>query len=105
MLDQACHHKGGCLSQTCPMGQKTQKERVTDSPFMFLTKLLILKCENRKATKVLKELNTTWTSMTFEIEPHTRTKIPLLKPSDELIETLEDNQVRIARQILTCRGV
>ena len=43
--------------------------------------------------KVLKELNTTWTSMAFETEPHTRTKIPLLKPSDELIETLEDNQV------------
>ena len=43
--------------------------------------------------KVLKELNTTWTAMVFDTEPHTRTKIPLLKPSDELIETLEDNQV------------
>ena len=49
--------------------------------------------------KVLKELNTTWTSMAFETEPHTRTKIPLLKPSDELIETLEDNQVKFSRQI------
>jgi dynein heavy chain, axonemal len=54
--------------------------------------------------KVLKELNTTWTSMAFETEPHTRTKIPLLKPSDELIETLEDNQVRCSRQIHPSKG-
>ena len=43
--------------------------------------------------KVLRELNTTWTSMKFDTEPHSRTKIPILHPSDELIETLEDNQV------------
>ena len=54
--------------------------------------------------KVLKELNTTWTSMAFETEPHTRTKIPLLKPSVELIETLEDNQVRCSRQIHASKG-
>jgi dynein heavy chain, axonemal len=43
--------------------------------------------------KVLKELNTTWTATVFDTEPHIRTHIPLIKPSDELIETLEDNQV------------
>ena len=43
--------------------------------------------------KVLRELDTTWTTMQFNIEPHTRTKIPLLQATDELIETLEDNQV------------
>ena len=49
--------------------------------------------------KVLRELDTTWTAMTFDTEPHSRTKIPILQPSDELIETLEDNQVRYSGQI------
>ena len=44
--------------------------------------------------KVLKELDVTWSQMEFEYESHMRTKIPLLKSSEELIETLEDNQVR-----------
>ena len=43
--------------------------------------------------KILRELETTWTSMKFEIETHSRTKVLLLQPSDDLIETLEDNQV------------
>lgn len=43
--------------------------------------------------KVLKELDTTWTTMEFDHEPHPRTKITMLKTSEELIETLEDNQV------------
>lgn len=44
--------------------------------------------------KVLNELDTTWTAMEFEHDPHPRTKITMLKTSEELIETLEDNQVR-----------
>jgi len=43
--------------------------------------------------KVLKELNVTWAQMEFEHEPHPRTGITMLKTSEELIETLEDNQV------------
>lgn len=43
--------------------------------------------------KVLKELDVTWSQMEFEYESHLRTGIPLLKSSEELIETLEDNQV------------
>ena len=46
--------------------------------------------------KVLKELNVTWSQMEFEYESHLRTSIPLLKSSEELIETLEDNQVTIS---------
>ena len=52
-----------------------------------------------KATKeiglenVLKELHVTWSQMEFEYEKHLRTGIPLLRSSEELIETLEDNQV------------
>ena len=49
--------------------------------------------------KVLRELDTTWTSMVFETEPHSRTKIPILQPTDELIETLEDNQVQLQNML------
>jgi len=44
--------------------------------------------------KVLKELLTTWTSMEFEHIKHPRTGITMLQTSEELIETLEDNQVQ-----------
>ncbi|XP_074967774.1 dynein axonemal heavy chain 9 [Phalacrocorax aristotelis] len=45
--------------------------------------------------KVLKELKMTWSTMEFQYEPHPRTSIPLLKSDEELIETLEDNQVQL----------
>ncbi|XP_039595259.1 dynein heavy chain 9, axonemal [Polypterus senegalus] len=45
--------------------------------------------------KILKELNSTWNNMEFEYEPHPRTQISLLKSNEELIETLEDNQVQL----------
>ncbi|XP_055848919.1 dynein beta chain, ciliary isoform X2 [Episyrphus balteatus] len=43
--------------------------------------------------KVLRDLNTTWSAMEFDHELHPRTGCNLLKASEELIETLEDNQV------------
>lgn len=45
--------------------------------------------------KIVKELKTTWASMEFQYEPHPRTNVPLLKSDEELIETLEDNQVQL----------
>uniref|UniRef100_A0A4W6G4C0 Dynein axonemal heavy chain 17 n=1 Tax=Lates calcarifer TaxID=8187 RepID=A0A4W6G4C0_LATCA len=45
--------------------------------------------------KVLSELNSTWTGMQFQYEPHHRTQVPLLRTDEELIETLEDNQVQL----------
>ncbi|KFP53735.1 Dynein heavy chain 17, axonemal, partial [Cathartes aura] len=45
--------------------------------------------------KVLNALDTTWATMRFEHEPHTRTGIMLLKSDEVLIETLEDNQVQL----------
>ena len=45
--------------------------------------------------KVLKELDATWSIMEFEHDAHIRTKTPLLRSSEELIETLEDNQVQL----------
>ena len=43
--------------------------------------------------KTLGELEVTWGQMEFETDVHARTSISLLKSSEELIETLEENQV------------
>ena len=43
--------------------------------------------------KTLREFEGTWSQMEFEHEIHPRTKVGLLQSSEELIETLEDNQV------------
>ncbi|KAM9371463.1 dynein axonemal heavy chain 17 [Phaethornis superciliosus] len=45
--------------------------------------------------KVLSTLDTTWETMQFEYETHTRTGIMLLKSDETLIETLEENQVQL----------
>ncbi|XP_045472902.1 dynein beta chain, ciliary-like isoform X2 [Harmonia axyridis] len=45
--------------------------------------------------KVLKELDATWTVMEFSVETHERTRIQILAVSEELIETLEENQVAL----------
>jgi dynein heavy chain len=45
--------------------------------------------------KVLKELNAIWTNMMFATEVHERTNLRLLVASEELIETLEENQVAL----------
>lgn len=49
--------------------------------------------------KTLRELNSTWSTMEFEQEIHQRTGCTLLKASEELIETLEDNQVQLQNLI------
>ncbi|XP_067860662.1 dynein axonemal heavy chain 17-like [Heptranchias perlo] len=49
--------------------------------------------------KVLTQLDNIWSIMEFEHEPHSRTRIMLLKGSDELVETLEDNQVQLQNLI------
>lgn len=43
--------------------------------------------------KTLGELSVTWSQMEFDNETHTRTGYKILRSSEELIETLEDNQV------------
>ena len=47
-------------------------------------------------SQILKELDVTWSAMEFQYEPHGRTQIPLLQSDEELIETLEENQVCLA---------
>ncbi|KAJ8957969.1 hypothetical protein NQ318_001970 [Aromia moschata] len=49
--------------------------------------------------KTLRDLNTTWSEMEFEQEIHPRTGVKLLRASEELIETLEDNQVQLQNLI------
>ncbi|KAI8425205.1 hypothetical protein MSG28_007028 [Choristoneura fumiferana] len=45
--------------------------------------------------KTLKELEATWAVMEFDYSPHDRTGIKLPKASEELVETLEDNQNQV----------
>ncbi|OXU27164.1 hypothetical protein TSAR_014516 [Trichomalopsis sarcophagae] len=49
--------------------------------------------------KYLRELNVTWSGMEFEKELHPRTGAILLRASEELIETLEENQVQLQNLI------
>ncbi|XP_039947795.1 dynein beta chain, ciliary [Bactrocera tryoni] len=45
--------------------------------------------------KVLKDLANTWANMEFQNDIHERTGLKLLKASEEMIETLEENQVQL----------
>ncbi|XP_018327462.1 dynein beta chain, ciliary [Agrilus planipennis] len=49
--------------------------------------------------KVLRELEVTWSTMEFDQELHHRTGSILLKVSEELIETLEENQAQLQNLI------
>lgn len=49
--------------------------------------------------KTLAELQETWSSMEFEWEEHPRTGIKVLRVSEELIETLEADQVSTLHKI------
>uniref|UniRef100_H2ZKB3 AAA+ ATPase domain-containing protein n=1 Tax=Ciona savignyi TaxID=51511 RepID=H2ZKB3_CIOSA len=51
--------------------------------------------------KTLRELDVTWAAMDFEYEHHQRTQSPLIKSNEELVETLEDNQLSTADSVLT----
>lgn len=46
-------------------------------------------------SKVLAEITQTWSVMSLSYETHSSTGIPLLKADENLIETLEDNQVSL----------
>ncbi|XP_032831905.2 dynein axonemal heavy chain 9 isoform X1 [Petromyzon marinus] len=54
--------------------------------------------------KVLRELRSTWGQMSFGYEPHPRTAVPLLRSDEELIETLEENQVQL-QNLMTSKYV
>lgn len=54
--------------------------------------------------KILRDLHTTWSVMAFDSETHNRTKCRLLKTSEELIETLEENQV-VLQNLITSKFI
>ena len=41
----------------------------------------------------MKEMDATWTQMVFQYQEHPRTKVMMIQCSEELLETLEENQV------------
>eukprot|EP01028_Stygiella_incarcerata_P003513 TRINITY_DN1708_c0_g1_i1.p1 TRINITY_DN1708_c0_g1~~TRINITY_DN1708_c0_g1_i1.p1 ORF type:complete len:4499 (-),score=1316.34 TRINITY_DN1708_c0_g1_i1:2775-16271(-) len=45
--------------------------------------------------KALRELERTWAGMCFDFGRHKDTDIPLIRVSEDLVETLEDNQVQL----------
>ncbi|XP_036920260.1 dynein heavy chain 17, axonemal [Sturnira hondurensis] len=51
--------------------------------------------------KVLKALDSTWSTMEFEHEPHPRTGLLMLKSDEVLVETLEDNQVQLQNLMMS----
>ena len=60
----------------------------------LLTRFLFLR-------KVLKALDSTWSTMEFEHEPHPRTGTMMLKSDEVLVETLEDNQVQLQNLMMS----
>ncbi|XP_025783344.1 dynein heavy chain 17, axonemal [Puma concolor] len=50
---------------------------------------------------VLKALDSTWSTMEFEHEPHPRTGTMMLKSDEVLVETLEDNQVQLQNLMMS----
>jgi dynein heavy chain len=52
-------------------------------------------CKEMTMEKMLIELKNTWSTMEFENEEHRRTGLTLLRASEDMIETLEENQVQL----------
>ena len=52
-------------------------------------------CKEMAMEKMLKDLDVNWKDMEFDHEKHARTGHNLLRTSEELIETLEENQVQL----------
>uniref|UniRef100_A0A3B5A740 Dynein axonemal heavy chain 11 n=1 Tax=Stegastes partitus TaxID=144197 RepID=A0A3B5A740_9TELE len=51
--------------------------------------------------KILAEITQTWSIMSLSYETHTSTGTPLLKADENLIETLEDNQVQLQNILMS----
>ncbi|KAA0195809.1 hypothetical protein HAZT_HAZT000174 [Hyalella azteca] len=54
--------------------------------------------------KTIKELEVTWAALEFESDRHPRTGIALVRTTEEMIETLEENQVQL-QNLLTSKYV
>lgn len=49
--------------------------------------------------KVLEEMQSTWSTVEFNYDHHQSTGTPMLVSDEELIETLEDNQVSLIQDL------
>ena len=49
--------------------------------------------------KVIDEIEDTWRELYFDFDPHPRTQTPLMRINEELIETLEDNQLQLQNML------
>jgi dynein heavy chain, axonemal len=47
--------------------------------------------------KVLSDLNNNWKILDFETEIHDRTKMKVIRVSEEILEALEENQVQLQK--------
>ena len=56
-------------------------------------------CKEMQMEKMISGLEATWADMRFQHETHARTGSTLLKASEDLIETLEENQVQLQGMI------
>ena len=56
-------------------------------------------CKEMAMERMIKDLNVTWKTMEFEHEEHKRTGSKLLRASEDLIETLEENQVQVQNML------
>lgn len=56
--------------------------------------------QNVSQMQVLAEITQTWSIMSLSYESHSSTGTPLLKADENLIETLEDNQVTQTKNVL-----
>ena len=52
-------------------------------------------CKEMAMERMLKDLKATWQNMEFEQDLHKRTDCTLLRASEDMIETLEENQVQL----------
>ncbi|RXM27080.1 Dynein heavy chain 11, axonemal [Acipenser ruthenus] len=87
------------MSETTTLGDllALQLHRVEDEVKNIVDKAV----KEMAIEKVLTEINQTWSMMNFSYEKHHGTSTPLLKSDENLIETLEDNQVQLQNILMS----
>ena len=58
-------------------------------------------CKEMAMEKIIKDLENNWKSLEFTFEDHGATGVKLLRASEELIETLEENNVQIQNMMMS----
>ena len=94
------------VAQTRVQFVMTEETRMADLVKLNLHKfedevhnLVDKSCKEMQMEKMISGLEATWADMRFQHETHARTGSTLLKASEDLIETLEENQVQLQGMI------